>query len=68
MLVVDNYIQSFALNMGQGIPILPFYRDNKDAELKYLADILIEGRDSKNFGEYAEKKFNLSQFYEFLGS
>jgi Dullard-like phosphatase family protein len=34
--IVDNKLISFAYQIENGIPILPFYGDKNDTELKYL--------------------------------
>ena len=36
MLIVDNNALSFAFNVSNGIPILPFYDNKADEELKHL--------------------------------
>ena len=36
MLVLDNNCLSFAFNINNGVPILPFYDNNQDEELKHL--------------------------------
>lgn len=36
MMIVDNNCLSFALNINNGIPILPFFDNFKDEELKHL--------------------------------
>ena len=36
MVIVDNSALSFAYNVSNGIPILPFYDNRQDEELKHL--------------------------------
>jgi len=36
ILIIDNSCLSFALNIDNGIPILPFYDNRTDEELKHL--------------------------------
>ena len=36
LLIIDNNFLSFALNVDNGIPILPYYDNEKDEELKHL--------------------------------
>lgn len=36
MILVDNSALSFAFNVTNGIPILPFFDDQQDEELKHL--------------------------------
>jgi CTD small phosphatase-like protein 2 len=46
MVIVDNYVYSFAYQLDNGIPIVPFLGDMNDKELvkivKYLKDIHLE--------------------------
>ena len=36
MVIIDNNCMSFALNVSNGVPILPFFENTKDEELKHL--------------------------------
>lgn len=47
MLMLDNKVISFAYNMFQGVPILPFYDDDKDTELREIIPFLIKLADPK---------------------
>jgi hypothetical protein len=40
MVIIDNSVLSFAFQLENGIPILPFYDNKGDNELLYLADYL----------------------------
>ena len=42
MVMLDNKVISFAYNMHQGIPILPYYDDDTDTELRDIIPYLIE--------------------------
>ena len=42
MVVVDNYSYSFGSAFENGIPILPWYDDEHDKELRYLTKYLIK--------------------------
>ena len=42
VIIVDNQLLSFALQPDNGIPISSYFYDPTDAELKYVADYLIE--------------------------
>ena len=42
VVIVDNQLLSFALQPDNGIPISSYFFDPADAELKYVADYLIE--------------------------
>lgn len=47
MLMIDNKAISFAYNMFYGIPILPFYNDDKDTELRDIIPFLVHLSDMK---------------------
>lgn len=40
MIIIDNSVLSFAFQLENGIPILPFYDNKDDIELKYLTNYL----------------------------
>jgi CTD small phosphatase-like protein 2 len=40
MIIIDNSVLSFAFHLPNGIPILPFYDNKDDTELKFLSDYL----------------------------
>jgi len=46
MVLVDNSVLSFALQVDNGIPILPFYSDKDDEELLHLMYYLSCIKDS----------------------
>jgi CTD small phosphatase-like protein 2 len=47
MIIVDNSALSFAFHVKNGIPILPFFDDPFDEELKHLTYYLNCLRDAK---------------------
>ena len=42
VVIVDNQLLSFALQPDNGIPISSYFYDPADAELKYVANYLID--------------------------
>ena len=36
LVIVDNAVYSFGFQLDNGIPILPFYDDKQDEEMKHL--------------------------------
>jgi hypothetical protein len=40
MIIIDNSVLSFAFQLDNGIPILPFYDNKEDNELKFLMNYL----------------------------
>ena len=45
LLIVDNSALSFALNVLNGVPILPYYDNQNDEELKHLTYYLVGLKD-----------------------
>ena len=41
VVLIDNAVYSFILNLNNGIPIIPYYHNKKDTELLKLRDFLI---------------------------
>ncbi|CAD8044482.1 unnamed protein product [Paramecium primaurelia] len=54
-LIIDNLVHSFGLQVENGIPILEWYDNQEDLELKYLLEYLIEASEQQNL-----KEFNLT--------
>ena len=46
MLIIDNSALSFAFNIQNGVPILPFYDNKEDQELDHLVFYLNGLKDS----------------------
>ena len=42
LILVDNAAYSFGLQIDNGIPIIPFYENKKDRELKEVADFILD--------------------------
>ncbi len=59
--MIDNSILSFAYHLDNGIPIIPFYDDKKDIELKNITLYLLENADKKDLTEINKKYFHLQQ-------
>ena len=65
MLIIDNSCLSFAFNIGNGVPILPFYDSETDEEMKHLTyylNCLIDNIRSPSFTdvrEYNDDAFGL---------
>ena len=69
LIIVDNFIYSYALDLPNGIPIKPYYMGKQDNELKYICDKLAAIRNenpSVSAVEFIDKQFGLSDFYNFL--
>ncbi len=60
MVIVDNLVQSFAHQIDNGIPIISWYGDRSDQELKYLMEYLKEARRCPDMRSYNRKRLQLS--------
>jgi CTD small phosphatase-like protein 2 len=65
VILVDNAAYSFGFQIENGIPILPFYDNYNDKELKILTEYLKSLADSKNIREHNAKTFKLRSLQEY---
>ena len=49
MIIVDNNLYTFAFDINNGLPIIPFYDSNTDHQLLELKDFLISIVHKKDF-------------------
>jgi len=63
---VDNCIYSYALQLENGIPIIPFDGNPNDKELEYLLDYLIDLQNYSNMAERNDEIFKQSQFINYF--
>ena len=68
IIIVDNYVHSFALHLDQGIPIKPFYGDMNDKELMLLTDLLHQSSNYPRLLDFMRSHLDFISFYEFLES
>ena len=61
MLIIDDLAHSFAFQVDNGIPILPFSNDPNDCELKYLAKYLLKIAKCKNLRETNKQYLRLAE-------
>ena len=61
MLIIDNLSHSFAFQIDNGIPILPWYNDSNDCELRYLARYLIKIAKCNNLREANKQYLRLAE-------
>ena len=66
MMIVDNYIYSFAANLDNGIPIKPYYQGKDDCELESLASKLETIQRYDVCAYFIQKTFFLNEFYSYL--
>ena len=60
-LIVDNFVYNFVNQLENGIPILPFYGEKNDNELKKLLHYLQELSENDNMVEINSKNFNFEK-------
>lgn len=61
IIIVDNSVISFASQINNGIPILPFREDKKDAEFLQLIQIMEEISQEKDCRNFIKNKFKISE-------
>ena len=66
MIIVDNLVHSFGLQLSNGIPIVTWKNDKKDCELKYLTDYLIEAAFVDDTRRYIQRKFFMEEMINFI--
>lgn len=52
IVLIDNASYSYAWQVDNGVPILPFYENKKDTELKDLQDYLMGLRTCQDIRDY----------------
>lgn len=62
VLIVDNAAYSFGFQLENGIPILPFYNDKNDEELKSLSNYLMKFVEIDNIKEKNADTFKLDKY------
>ncbi len=65
-IIIDNLIQSFALNLDTGLPIKPFFDDYRDMELIQYMTMLEEAAESRSLAEFLSTRFRIPRFFEHL--
>jgi CTD small phosphatase-like protein 2 len=63
--LIDNAAYSFAFQIDNGIPIIPYYQGKIDFELKALQGYLESLIHCKDVREVNRKTFNLHRYLEF---
>lgn len=61
ILIIDDLPHSFAFQIDNGIPILPYYNDPNDRELKYLAKYLLKIAKCKSLRETNKQHLRLAE-------
>lgn len=61
ILIVDDCITSFALNLDNGIPIMRWENKKNDKELKFLMEFLVQISSEKDVRESIKSRFDLEK-------
>ena len=62
LVLVDNAVYSFILNLENGIPIIPYYNNKQDVELVKLKNFLIQLKNVEDVRPYILKYFEWESF------
>ena len=62
-MLVDNAYYSYGYDLFNGVPILPYYDDKQDSELRQLTDFLIDIKGVKDSKE-AIRHFFMGDLYK----
>lgn len=62
-MIVDNYVYSFAFQLENGIPIVPFFGDKEDAEMIKVIRYIESIHDKNDLRHPNTKIFNLKKIY-----
>ena len=63
LIIVDNAAYSFGYQIDNGIPIIAWYKDRQDKELRNLMDFMKVLSDSEDVREVLRRTFRLNTFY-----
>lgn len=61
MVLVDDSVYSYALQINNGVPILRWKNNKNDEELKYLFEYLLKMHSSSDVREFNRKHFKLEK-------
>jgi len=61
MIIVDNLVHSFGFQIDNGVPILEYFDDKHDCELKYLIDYLIAAYQYDDIREFNKENLKLRE-------
>lgn len=61
IVMVDNLVHSFGLQITNGVPILEFLDNSQDTEFQGLQKLLIEASTKDDVREFLDEKLRLKQ-------
>ncbi len=65
IILVDNAAYSFGFQINNGIPIIPFYDNKNDLELKHFTNFMKSIHNVKDIRDVLKKTLKINQFGEF---
>lgn len=65
LIIIDNAAYSFGFHIDNGIPIIPYYDNKEDTELKDLTNYLKKLHNVENIREINSLVFKLNNFAEY---
>lgn len=65
IILVDNAAYSFAFQIDNGLPILPYYDNKSDIELKHLMNFLKSIHHVRDIREVNKKLLKIGRFSEY---
>eukprot|EP00826_Nyctotherus_ovalis_P037190 TRINITY_DN3378_c0_g1_i14.p2 TRINITY_DN3378_c0_g1~~TRINITY_DN3378_c0_g1_i14.p2 ORF type:complete len:251 (+),score=69.89 TRINITY_DN3378_c0_g1_i14:891-1643(+) len=63
-LIIDNSIFSFAFQLDNGVPMIPFYDDKEDRIMLKIKDYLFNLKDLEDVRTINKRTFSLTELYE----
>jgi TFIIF-interacting CTD phosphatase-like protein len=66
LIMIDNLIYSYALNLENGVLIKPYFDGQDDRELQYIADVLDKLQNYEDVRTFIQNNFRLNSFYSYL--
>lgn len=67
LLLVDNAAYSYAYQLDNGVPILPYFQGKNDFELKALGEYLMKLYEESELRAPNHLLFKLNRYIEFVG-
>lgn len=67
VLLVDNAAYSYAFQLDNGVPILPYFQGKNDYELKVLGEYLLRLMSEPELRRPNQRMFKLNRYLEFVG-
>jgi CTD small phosphatase-like protein 2 len=62
MIIVDNNLYSFAYDINNGLPIIPFYDNKKDTQMNELKEFLIKIAHKMNYNKIFKYMYSFQDY------